>query len=125
MFRLLGRDWLCQPSPTEEAVTVARMGHLLAPFAQTDPEVYAAVLADLALRFVAWSVVDPEGLVGAVSGAQIPAGTIINVMAWLSEQYTPPPAPVAARPPVGPRTDLDGLKAVAAAAGLGDIIQDG
>lgn len=130
-FRLLGREWACHPTVPDEAMTAARMGHVLAPFAVTDPEVYAAVISDLALRFVGWCVTDPDEWARMLAGARVEAATIIGVMAWLAEAYdnpTPPaaaPAPATPRPGGARRTNLEQLRGVLTATGLPDtVIED-
>lgn len=118
-FRFLGRDWTAHPEIPDEAVVVAAIARSCGAYAEAWPDVYAGVLADLAVRFVAYTVTEPDEWATAVRlGAPDPAA-VLQVMTWLADQYQ---APTAAPTASSRRTDLDGLRGALAAAGVGDDV---
>ena len=97
-FRFLGRDWTCRPSLPDEALVVASIAGQVGAYAESFPQVYVDVLADLSVRFVGYAVTEPDEWATAVRLSRPDTAAVLQVMTWLSEQYTtaaptPPPAP--------------------------------
>ncbi|HEY1119884.1 MAG TPA: hypothetical protein VGE43_19370 [Acidimicrobiales bacterium] len=128
-FRFLGRDWSALPELPEAAIVVASIANSVGAYAESWPDVYAAVLADLAVRFVGYAVTEPEEWATAVRLNLPDTASVLTVMTWLSEQYTTQAAaPTPARTPAAApsrRTDLDGLRHALDAAGVrGNVIRE-
>lgn len=128
-FRFLGRDWDAHPEMPEEAIVVASIANSVGAYAESWPDVYAGVLADLAVRFVAYTVTEPEEWATAVRLGLPDTGAVLQVMTWLAEQYQPAPAPALddreTFVPQRRRTDLDGLRSALTAAGVrGNVIRE-